>query len=299
MNAGPSGFSKYALIIIYALESLGKPSPELSVLGGAPISKVLVLATISSSVAIQLAKASSRRTPLLVKFLTKYFAFKHPGELLFGASLCYYFRIFERRLGSSRYGSFAMVTCATSFIFEGILFRFLGKESATGPYALIFASLIPFILDVPHLHSFSVLGLRMTDKAFIYLASLQLFFASAPKSLVAGACGFLTGLLYRFNFLGLKKLHPPAVVRDLFGSLGRLINGPLISRNGWYIFHSPVTGGRQDTTSSRAGPSASAASVPPREAVGQLVAMGFNEERAIDALIRSGNNVEMALQHLL
>lgn len=38
---------------------------------------------------------------------------------------------------------------------------------------------------------------------------------------------------------------------------------------------------------------------PSPEAVQQLVAMGFNEAQAADALARSGNNVEMALQYLL
>ncbi len=38
---------------------------------------------------------------------------------------------------------------------------------------------------------------------------------------------------------------------------------------------------------------------PAREAVQQLVAMGFDENQASAALARSNNNVELALQYLL
>jgi hypothetical protein len=73
---------------------------------------------------------------------------------------------------------------------------------------------VPFALDVPALQTFSVFGLGMTDKAFIYLGATQLLLASGRRSLAAGACGVAAGLLYRLDVLGLRRLR----VRYIYGS---------------------------------------------------------------------------------
>ena len=43
----------------------------------------------------------------------------------------------------------------------------------SGPYGLIFASFVPFFLEIPVSTWFCVLGVRISDKSFIYLAGLQ------------------------------------------------------------------------------------------------------------------------------
>ena len=43
----------------------------------------------------------------------------------------------------------------------------------SGPYGLIFASFVPFFLDIPVSTWFRVFGVRFSDKSFIYLAGLQ------------------------------------------------------------------------------------------------------------------------------
>lgn len=43
----------------------------------------------------------------------------------------------------------------------------------SGPYALIFASFVPFYLDIPVTKRFNVFGAHFSDKSFIYLAGVQ------------------------------------------------------------------------------------------------------------------------------
>lgn len=47
---------------------------------------------------------------------------------------------------------------------------------ACGPYGLIFASFIPFFLDIPVTSRFRIFGVNFSDKSFIYLAGLQVSF---------------------------------------------------------------------------------------------------------------------------
>lgn len=46
---------------------------------------------------------------------------------------------------------------------------------ASGPYALVFASFVPFYLDIPVSTRFRVLSLHFSDKTFIYIAGLQVY----------------------------------------------------------------------------------------------------------------------------
>ena len=194
-----------------------------------------------------------------------------------------------------------------SIILQALFLKLLGKESATGPYPLIFANLVNFVLDIPHLHNFNVLGLRMTDKAFIYLLGLQLLLASAQTSIAAGAAGLAAGLLHRLNFLGVASFQPPAFLTNFItNKVGSLFVGP--GYKGKYIFHSPPQQGGgggniiQQIAATEAAAAAAAPLVPVEptpEAIEQLVSMGFERNRVVDALRRSQNNVEMALQYLL
>lgn len=47
------------------------------------------------------------------------------------------------------------------------------KLVTPGPYGLIFASFVPFFLDIPVSTRFRVFGFHFSDKSFIYLAGLQ------------------------------------------------------------------------------------------------------------------------------
>ena len=132
--------------------------------GGAPVSKALFLVTVGASVVAQAAKVSRRRVPALVDALTHLFVFRHPGELLFGSALLYYFRLIERHYGSTKYGSYAVITCGAAFTLQLLSQRLLERPTASGMYPLIFANVVSFVFDVPALQRFSVFGWHMTDK---------------------------------------------------------------------------------------------------------------------------------------
>ena len=140
--------------------------------------------------------------------------------------------------------------------------------------------------------------------------------------MVAGGCGLVAGLLYRLNFLGLQRLRLSATVLDLFTStIGRVLMGPGQPQQ---VFVTPTAahlaaqqqqavggamgggfqqfGGRQAQMTQRGGGAAAAAAravEPSPEALQQLVAMGFDEGSAAQALRQTGNNVEAAVQYLL
>lgn len=105
---------------------------------------------------------------------------------------------------------------------------------ASGPYGLIFASFIPFFLNIPITSRFRIFGVNFSDKSFIYLAGLQvssyqnwtislsftfkyyithlscfswqLLLSSWKRSLIPGICGLIAGLLYRLNVLGIRRM---------------------------------------------------------------------------------------------
>lgn len=64
------------------------------------------------------------------------------------------------------------------YIYYGNYVLFLMTDTTenlltSGPYGLIFASFIPFYLDIPVSTRFRVFGVNFSDKSFIYLAGLQ------------------------------------------------------------------------------------------------------------------------------
>lgn len=130
-----------------------------------------MLGTVGTSVILQASRTARRRAPLLAAAFTHAFGFRAPGELLFGAALLYFYRLFERQWGSRKYGSFVAVTCGLAYALEAAAAAAQGGRSpaaaaASGPYLLIFANLATnFVSLVPPLHQFTVFGLKMTDKA--------------------------------------------------------------------------------------------------------------------------------------
>ncbi len=52
----------------------------------------MVLATAGSSVVVQAVRAAHRPLPAAAQLWEQAFVFRHPGELLFGVGLLYFFR---------------------------------------------------------------------------------------------------------------------------------------------------------------------------------------------------------------
>ena len=68
----------------------------------------------------------------------------------------------ERQAGSSKHASFVAAAIA---IHAAILGLFRGIAASTGPLPLIFANLTLYLLETPSMQHFTLLGVRLTDKA--------------------------------------------------------------------------------------------------------------------------------------
>lgn len=131
---------------------------------GCPVSKFVLAASVSSSIAAQAAQGFKRRPPSYLRFLAQTLVFRHPGELACGALLLYYFRLFERRRGSAKQGAFVASTLALNYAVQKAASAALSATFPSGPYGLIFASFVPFTADVPPAQRFTLFGLPLTDK---------------------------------------------------------------------------------------------------------------------------------------
>ena len=201
--------------------------------------------------------------------------------------------------------------------------RFLGLPPAQAPplpalpllpLAPALAGLAPFALDVPATGSFTVAGLRASEKAFVYASALQLLLSLGRRGLVAGCACALAGALHRAGFLGLRRLRlPRAAVR----AIERLVGaggggggeGPIVllpSSGGGGSGGGGLGGGgggggglaAQQQRPRRQQPAAAAAE-PDAAALATLEAMGFDARRAADALRRAGNDVQAAIAQLV
>ncbi|CAN6443355.1 unnamed protein product [Victoria cruziana] len=240
------------------------------------------------------------------RLVSSIFSFSSTPELMFGIYLLYYFRVFERQIGSNKYSVFTLFSLLVTTLFETISLGLLkGPFStlASGPYAVIFASFVPFHFDIPVSTQFRVFGFPFSDKSFIYLAGLQLILSSWRRSLLPGICGILAGILYRLNLFYIRKTKFPNAVASFF------------SRLSWPA----VTGGSSSTVARRSvprnapraahrrtevnsyPPSAPFASMvePTEDSIATLVSMGFDRSSARQALVQARNDLNAATNILL
>ncbi|KAF6266496.1 hypothetical protein COO60DRAFT_1697105 [Scenedesmus sp. NREL 46B-D3] len=311
MNVGPGGF------------------------GHAPVSKGLVLVSVGSSIIANAARASHRRLPQPLVLLSRSLAFRSPGELLFGCFLLYYFRVLERQLGSRQYGSYAAVvtglSCALQLGATGLLQW--KAPLAPAPLQLVLASFVPFLTNIPPTSFFSVLGYKMSDKSFVYLAGLQLLLSSGRQSWLALAASTVAGVLYKANFCNIKRIRLPHpilnVISKFFGPL--LVDpgssGPSISLTsaapaagatransagggfgeGFYDGaggrgRGGAAGGMQQRHAGGRAAGAAGGGVLPAaspEALQELLSMGFSREQAVQALQQAGNDLQTAISLLV
>ncbi|KAL8162957.1 hypothetical protein V2J09_014446 [Rumex salicifolius] len=209
----------------------------------------------------------------LWKFIVSIFAFSSTPELLFGLYLLYYFRVFERQIGSNKYSVFILFSVAVSLLLELVSLAVLKDPSfnliTSGPYGLIFASFVPFFFDIPVSTRFRVFGFRFSDKSFIYLAGLQF-----P--------GFIASIFSRFSFPSTGSSSSTPAARNILGG-------------------APPYGARQVeatylNSSQRSYPSPAVGAIEPLEdSVATLVAMGFERSSARQALEASTADANLAL----
>lgn len=227
------------------------------------------------------------------------FAFSSTPELIFGATLLYYFRVFERQIGSNKYAVFIVFSTVVSVLLQILALGYLKDPSinplTSGLYGLIFASYVPFFFDIPISMKFRILGLSLSDKSFVYLAGLQLLFSSGRRSVVPGVSGILAGLLYRLNAFGIRRLKFPEFATSFF------------SRLSWPFSSNPYQG--LPTTENDGNiPShqvhqtevaRTATQDPTESSISALMSMGFDRSSAIQALALTNYDVNLASNILL
>ncbi|KAK3218090.1 hypothetical protein Dsin_012060 [Dipteronia sinensis] len=238
----------------------------------------------------------------LWKLIVSVFAFSSAPELMFGLYLLYYFRVFERQIGSNKYSVFILFSVTFSLLFEVLTLALLKDPAmnllASGPYGLIFASFIPFYFDIPVSTRFRVFGVPFSDKTFIYLAGLQLFLSSWKRSILPGLCGILAGSLYRLNVFSIRKAKFPEFITSFFSriswpSMGR---SPAASTRN-VVGGAPSYAGRQVE---RTYPSPVPTTIePPEDSIAVLVSMGFDRNSARQALVHARNDINAATNILL
>ncbi|KAL9232638.1 hypothetical protein vseg_007724 [Gypsophila vaccaria] len=289
MNGGPSGFNN------------------------APVSKAVVIFCALFTVFFGFQGRSHKlglsyqdvfQKPKIWKIIVSIYAFMSTPELTFGLFLLYYFRVFERQIGSNKYSVFILFSFVVSFILESVILTLLKDPSfsiVSGPYSLIFSSFVPFFFDIPVSTRFRVFGFHFSNKSFIYLAGLQLLLSSWKKSIVPGICGVIAGFLYRLNLFYIRKAKLPDFVASLFSRLTWPSVGSSSSaarrRNIPGTTSVPPYAGRQVE---RNYPSPIAGLVEPSEdSVTMLVSMGFDRDNARQALVQARNDVNVATNILL
>ncbi|KAF1886484.1 hypothetical protein Lal_00045717 [Lupinus albus] len=226
------------------------------------------------------------------KLIWSIFSFSSTPELMFGLYLLYYFRVFERQIGSNKYSVFIVFSILKSLLFEVLVVGLL-KDPTTklvtpGPYGLIFASFVPFFFDIPVSTRFRVFSFHFSDKSFVYMAGLQLLLSSWRRSIIPGICGILAGSLYRSNVFYIRKAKFPEFIASFFSRITLPSMG------------SPPAASTRDVAGNRNYPAPMPSSVEPSEdSITTLVSMGFDRNSARQALVQARNDVNVATNILL
>lgn len=281
MNGGPSGFNN------------------------APVTRAFVITSALFTVFFGIRGGGSSKLGLsyqdifdkfkIWKLIKSNFAFSSTPELFFGVFLLYYFRVFERQIGSNKHSVFILFSGFVSLILQTIVLSLFKDPTAnlltSGPYALIFASFVPFYLDIPVTKRFNVFGAHFSDKSFIYLAGVQLLLSSWKRSMLPGICGIIAGSLYRLNIFGIRKAKIPEFIASFFSRMSSSSHSQAPPRR-----TSPSLG-RQAVRSYQAPVPTSIE--PSEEAIATLVSMGFDQNAARQALVHARNDVNAATNILL
>ncbi|KAF5936390.1 hypothetical protein HYC85_027519 [Camellia sinensis] len=294
MNGGPSGFNN------------------------APVTRTFVIACALFTIIFGIQGRSSKlglsyqdifKKLQLWKPIVSVLAFSSTPEMMFGLYLLYYFRVFERQIGSNKYSVFVLFSVIVSLLFEVLALALLKDPTlnvlTSGPYGVIFSSFVPFYLDIPVSTRFRVFGLRFSDKSFIYLAGLQLLLSSWKRSILPGICGILAGSLYRLNVLHIRRLKLPDFIASFFlrFSWPSVGSTPPAAPSRNVLGNIPSYTARQVEASifsaNYPAPPMPSTIEPPEDSIATLVSMGFDRNSARQALMHARNDINAATNILL
>jgi len=312
----------------------------------APATKFLLVATgitsfVASTFNIYLYLNLTRNGLFLLqlwRLLTHHFLFKNSGELIFGLVIIYYFRVFERQMGTRMFISTIITMLLISTSLEiAVLSADLMKLSFEGAYSYIFGFLVLFWFEIPASYRFSILGISSNDKLFLYLFAFQLFYANLPSTGLQALCGLLAGLITQSGKFGTAKL-----ILYLSNAMNRFLPVPVKSFDttvvigGTTPLQQPLQPGQQQQQQPFQQPlqpvqqpaqqqqqpfqqpqlpsfhqqpfqfqpafqqqSQQPQLAPSQENVDHLINMGFPRDQAVLALIRNQDHLNGALNSLL
>uniref|UniRef100_A0A7S2S1Q9 UBA domain-containing protein n=1 Tax=Mucochytrium quahogii TaxID=96639 RepID=A0A7S2S1Q9_9STRA len=139
------------------------------------------------------------------------------GEMILGLGLVYHFRLFERRMGTEKFVSFAVISTLLSISMQVLfLVCFPGFETSSltrispGPYSYIFALFVQYFAYVPKIQKFKVLGIEFSEKSMVYFWSCQLLLSRGRESVITATIGFFSGVLCLSNRLPFKDFKLPS-----------------------------------------------------------------------------------------
>ncbi|KAJ3371014.1 hypothetical protein GGF31_003744 [Allomyces arbusculus] len=240
------------------------------------------------------------------RLVVSHCAFTSSSELLFGGVLLYYLRGIERLYGTRKFAVFVTVTSTLATLLNVsilVLLRGFVNWTAPGPYAWIFASLFIYHERVPETDKFEILGIRFSQKSFVYLLAVQLLAADWSHSWLPALSGLVAGAVWATDLFGMQSWRfPRAIEKFATRFLAPLLQSPPPERS----TNPEVPRPPARTTAANNAATTMAPNVPamPEQPVHQdsielLVAMGFDRERATTVLRRVGGDMERAVQALL
>lgn len=212
----------------------------------APVSKGLMGALFVTCTAINVPLLSHLRQYLVCqlpqaitsgqvwRLFTSRCAFLETRDLIFGVLLIYYFRVFERRLGSRRFASHLLAAGLLSLALETaavVALRAAGLEAyhdghlPPGPYGVIFSLFVPYLCDIPRVTRTRLLGVPVTGKTLTYLVGLQVCSSGSWPTWLSAACGVAAGAWLRRDLLAVRRwLRVPRwLAAACDATLGRLL----------------------------------------------------------------------------
>lgn len=300
---------------------------------GAPFTKLSCMAWVVGHVVVHANKNGKDHN------IHSPFLFASNGDLIMGLLwLVPNLRRVERELGSRQWmGWWGWCTGLSWGMGSVLLFLFFEEEAVTAvhkssnnkallsiPLVILGATLAHFIKFVPRLHPkfVGIFGMHLSEKALqiiwaMYVLSHDGVSSEGGTGILSASLGFLSSWLY---FAMVPKHLPFLTIPDAliqllpWESLGGLllldpptkVYAPLLlqqqqqhQQQQGHLGVAAVRAGGAAAPRRRAAPPLQPTPPPSPEAIEQLVAMGFEEDRVRQALESTQNNVERAANLLL
>lgn len=264
----------------------------------------------------------------LSRILVSQFYFKTWPQLLLGLIVIRTFAVFEKQMGTRKFGSFVIISwgmCILQQIALAVLGATVGLQIVPepGPFFFIFSLLPLYHRYIPKVSpsQYQVLGLNISEKTWIYVLTLQLCLSDGISSTASSLCGLVAGLAYLSDGSPLQNFRLPSMVErgftlaaNFFDSMfsnpptppggdqsptfGSGPAGPRrnISDNSHQLHQRRPTG--DGAAAGMAGPTDFAMREPSDENITTLMGLGFDRSACVSALRSTGNDVEAAADRL-